>query len=217
MVIRAAAVAAFWIAAGFLSGGVMYCSFLPKLFCGVDTAAMSDDKNPGAANVFSGCGIVMGMICLLADIAKGFLPVFLAGRAMDETRLVFGLAVAAPVLGHAVGVFNRFRGGKCISTSFGVLLGVLPFTKIVFLLAVLYILFAAVIRIKPNRVCSIVTYSVFWALSAARFIYIGRFPFALACTLISATAILRHLPRRNTEAAAESAETEKAKAESRII
>lgn len=209
MVIKAAA-DVFWIAAGFFSGGVMYCSFLPRLLCGVDTAAASDDKNPGAANVFSGCGVAVGMLCLFADIFKGFLPVFLAGKAMDETALVFGLVVAMPVLGHAVGVFNRFRGGKCISTSFGVLLGVLPFTRIVFLLAGLYIVFAAVIRIKPNRVCSIVTYSLFGLLSAVRFIYLGRLSFALACAIISATAILRHLPRR-AESAAE-VESEKVKA-----
>ena len=188
----------------------MYCSFLPRLLCGVDTAAASDDKNPGAANAFSGCGVAVGMLCLFADIFKGFLPVFLAGKAMDETALVFGLVVAMPVLGHAVGVFNRFRGGKCISTSFGVLLGVLPFTRIVFLLAGLYIVFAAVIRIKPNRVCSIVTYSLFGLLSAVRFIYLGRLSFALACAIISATAILRHLPRR-AESVAE-VESEKVKA-----
>ena len=198
------------IAGGFLLGGVMFSRALPKLLTGKDVCALRTDKNPGAANVFAVCGVPMGLLCLALDMLKAYLPVSLAAQHLDTQSVWFALALAAPVLGHAVGVFNRFRGGKCISTSFGVLLGVLPFTRIVFLLAGLYIVFAAVIRIKPNRVCSIVTYSLFGLLSAVRFIYLGRLSFALACAIISATAILRHLPRR-AESVAE-VESEKVKA-----
>lgn len=42
----------FYILFGFLSGSIFYCRLVPMLLVGKDVCALSDDKNPGAANVF---------------------------------------------------------------------------------------------------------------------------------------------------------------------
>ena len=92
----------------------------------------------------------------------------------QEKNLLFSLVMIAPVLGHAVGMFLSFRGGKSIATTFGVMIALLPVSKIGILLAVIYIVLAGIIRIKPNRKCSIITFSIFGAISPVILTYYNR-------------------------------------------
>lgn len=108
---------------GFLSGSVMYSYYLPLVFCHVDIIKESEDHNPGMANAALYGGRVIGGICLVLDVLKGFLPVFISARVLDSANPLFGLAVAAPVLGHAFTPLMRFHGGKAISPAFGALIG----------------------------------------------------------------------------------------------
>ena len=66
--------------------------------------------------------------------------------------------LAAPVAGHIFPVFHRFRGGKGIAVSFGVLLGLYPYMKPVLLLACCFLLFSFVIVITPNYHKTFATY-----------------------------------------------------------
>lgn len=182
----------FRIALGFFSGSVMYCAFLPKLLCGKDPAALSDDRNPGAANVFTHCGVVIGLLCLLLDLLKGFVPVWFAAKTLDTHNLAFALVMLAPVLGHAIAPLNHFHGGKCITASFGVLLAVLPQTRAVFFLAGLYIFFAAVVRMRSNRRMSILVFGLFGLCAGLLLLLTARASLGLGCAAVSATAIVRH-------------------------
>ena len=181
-----------WIVAGFFLGSVMFCRLLPKWILKKDIEQISEDGNPGAANVFLHCGIPMGMVCLLLDMLKSFVPVYTAERVLDEQKIAFAAVMIAPVLGHAVGVFNHFRGGKCIASSFGEVLALLPLTRVGLWLAGLYILFAGVVRIRPNRRCSMITYSLFGLISGTVLTLQGKISLALGFVGISAIAILRH-------------------------
>ena len=179
--------------AGFLLGSILFCSRLPRRLCGVDIAAESADHNPGAANVFSLCGVPLGLLCLLLDMLKGALPVFLAQQKVYTPDVRFALVMTAPVLGHALGLFDHRKGGKCIATSFGVLIGILPISPVGFVLAALYILFSTVCKIEPDRDRSIVTFTLFALLGGCLSLYRGQPSIALGCVLISAIAALRHL------------------------
>ncbi len=90
--------------------------------------------NVGATNVFRVVGRVPGATVLSIDIAKGFLAVWwIAGtfHGLSPTpiinlnfyRILMGLAT---IIGHNWSIFLRFKGGKGIATSFGVLLGICP-------------------------------------------------------------------------------------------
>ena len=181
------------LAGGFLSGSILYSRILPLLLTGKDVSAESDDRNPGAANAFMTCGPAIGALCLLLDVGKGLLPVLLARRFLDPAEPLFALIVIAPVLGHAVAPFNRFHGGKCIATSFGVLLGLLPQCLAVVALAVLYIVFSTVIRVRPHRRRSILVYALFAVIMVPLLLYAGKLSYALGCAGISVTVIWRHL------------------------
>ena len=198
----------FYIALGFLSGSIFYCRLLPMLLMHRDVCALSPDKNPGAANVFVHCGVPMGLLCLTLDMAKGALPVVLALRVIDPARLAFAAVMAAPVLGHALGVLNGGHGGKCIAVIFGVLIALLGITPLGFVLAGIYILLAGILRVRPNGKCSVLTFSLFALCALGMGIVSGQYAVTLGAMAISAVSIVCHMKSAAALHAAEEAQTE---------
>ncbi len=66
-------------------------------------------------------GPTMGALVFLLDIAKGSAAVLLAGYLSDSSLIELGAAFMA-VVGHNFPVFLRFKGGKGVATSAGVLI-----------------------------------------------------------------------------------------------
>ncbi len=193
--------AVYWlllIMGGFLFGGVMFCERIPRRFANKDIYEISVDNNPGAFNVFKHCGKKIGGICLFLDVMKGTVPVLIASLLMDADNIAYTMTVIAPVFGHAVGLFNKLRGGKGIATSFGVMLGMIPVTWIgIVSLVVLYLLFSFVIKINPASKRSVVVYALN-ALVCGIVITVVGMPFAaVGCVGISAVVIVRFLCVKN--------------------
>lgn len=178
---------------GFLSGSILFCKRIPRRVKKIDICALSKDGNPGAANVFVHCGVPMGMGCLLLELFKGFAPTFAATMFMGSDHPLFSLVVIAPALGHAIAPFDRFKGGKCIAVIFGVLLGTVTETWTGWILVGLYIFFFAVVRLKPNRVCSLVTYTLFAVSAPLILFWNGQFPLGIGYSLLAFIAITKHL------------------------
>lgn len=192
----------FCVIGGFLFGSVQFCRIIPRLVKKVDVCALSDDGNPGAANAFKLCGVGVGSICLILDVLKGFAPTFAAIMFLPVNNAFFSLVMFAPVLGHAVGIFNDFNGGKCIATSFGVVFATFFLTRIGVILAVTYIVVVGLLRTE-HRTGSIITFSIF-AVSAFVVGFIIGMPFVgVGFALISAAAIIKHLPGRKSGEAAD--------------
>lgn len=187
-----------FIFGGFLFGSILFSKIFFKITTDKDIFSESADHNPGAYNVFTSCGAVIGLLALLCDMLKGFLPVFIARRYAGTESLLFALVMLAPVLGHAIGIFDRFQGGKSIATAFGVQIAMIAINWSVLLLAGLYILFSTLIPIRPNRVCSIVTFALFGILSACASVAFGQYSAALGNLLISATVVVKHIKREKT-------------------
>lgn len=80
--------------------------------------------NMGATNTFRVLGVKAGAIVTAADILKGTAATLLPLLAdADVNRLLIGVFA---VLGHTYPVFAKFRGGKAVATSAGIILGVNP-------------------------------------------------------------------------------------------
>jgi len=86
--------------------------------------------NVGATNVARTVGKTKGLLTLTADIAKGFIPVFVALRFGLSNTAVASVGVAA-FLGHLYPVFLKFQGGKGVATALGVLLALAPMATLV--------------------------------------------------------------------------------------
>ncbi len=112
--------------------GATPVGFLVARAKGVDIRT-EGSGNVGATNVGRVLGRKWGVLCFMLDVAKGFAPVFLATLLTRDTTLsgparqgVWLLAGLGAVLGHVLSFWLRFRGGKGVATSLGVVLGVWP-------------------------------------------------------------------------------------------
>jgi glycerol-3-phosphate acyltransferase PlsY len=81
--------------------------------------------NIGATNVWRTYGAKLGVPVMALDVAKGFVPAFLA--TIYVGHLAGMLAGGAAMLGHWRPLFMGFaRGGKVVATCGGAFLGVAP-------------------------------------------------------------------------------------------
>ncbi|MGD9613706.1 MAG: glycerol-3-phosphate 1-O-acyltransferase PlsY [Kiritimatiellia bacterium] len=83
--------------------------------------------NIGATNVFRCVGKGWGVLAFGLDAVKGFVPAFFFPRLLETAPPWLGLACGvAAVAGHNWPVWLKFKGGKGVSTSAGMLLGIAP-------------------------------------------------------------------------------------------
>ena len=90
--------------------------------------------NVGATNVFRAVGKVPGIIVLVIDFLKGFIavtviPLGIKGLypSLPLPPYVYILLGAAAIAGHIWTVFLKFKGGKGVATTAGVMAGLSPF------------------------------------------------------------------------------------------
>jgi glycerol-3-phosphate acyltransferase PlsY len=89
--------------------------------------------NVGATNVFRTIGKIPGIIVLIIDFLKGFLAVTLIPLCLRTIApemiippYVYILLGAAAIAGHIWTVFLKFKGGKGVATTGGVMAGLAP-------------------------------------------------------------------------------------------
>jgi acyl phosphate:glycerol-3-phosphate acyltransferase len=88
--------------------------------------------NVGGTNVTRTLGAAYGVITIIVDIIKGFIPVLVLYLIYPGDLVLLSVVSVAVVLGHDFPVYIKFKGGKGIAASFGVIIGValLPFVNI---------------------------------------------------------------------------------------
>lgn len=116
--------------------------------------------NIGSTNVFRTLGKKSGIICLILDLLKGFLPIFLTINLcrIEGTNPLLGvefltnlstplpkpeqffvqsiqvLTALAAILGHNYSPWINFKGGKGIATTGGALLALMPAAVVILVL-----------------------------------------------------------------------------------
>lgn len=115
----------------YLIGSIPTAYIFGRIFKGIDIREFGSG-NVGATNVFRVIGRVHGLIALVIDILKGFLCVsyaagfFLYLSPVQRPELYRVLVGMAAIAGHNWTVFLRFKGGKGVATSAGVVIGLVP-------------------------------------------------------------------------------------------
>jgi glycerol-3-phosphate acyltransferase PlsY len=79
--------------------------------------------NIGATNVMRSAGKILGILTLVGDVLKGFIPTFIAMR-LGVPEFVIALVGLAVFSGHLFPVFLKFKGGKGVATGAGVFLAI---------------------------------------------------------------------------------------------
>jgi len=128
----------------YLLGSIPFGLLVAKIFQAPDPRGLGSG-NLGAANLYRLLGPVAGLLTLLGDTLKGALPALLALHRLSPGpwhEAAVALVAAAAVLGHVFPLYLGFKGGKGVSTAFGVLLAVCPgagLSLILVYLAALYL------------------------------------------------------------------------------
>tara|TARA_B100000686_G_scaffold271976_1_gene288907 strand:- start:717 stop:1352 length:636 start_codon:yes stop_codon:yes gene_type:complete len=104
--------------AGYILGSIPVGLLLARIFGHGDIRAIGSG-NIGATNVLRTGNKPLAAVTLLLDGSKGAGAVLIAAIYGPDLALTAGLAA---VIGHIVPIWLKFRGGKGVATSLGVLL-----------------------------------------------------------------------------------------------
>ena len=111
----------YWILA-YLFGSLPFGLWITHLFKNVDVRD-GGSGHVGTTNTLRQAGWFAGVMVLILDLAKGYIPVYFALRAGLP---VWSLAITAGfvVIGHCWPLFANFRGGMGLAATGGTLLAV---------------------------------------------------------------------------------------------
>jgi len=114
----------------YLCGSLPFGLLIARAVAGIDIREKGSG-NIGATNVGRVLGAKWGIAALLLDALKGLLPVLLIPRCFAESDtgwfdLLSVVAGVSTVVGHMFPVWLKFRGGKGVATSLGVVLVLTP-------------------------------------------------------------------------------------------
>lgn len=155
--------------AAYFLGSIPSAVWIGKSFYGVDVREKGS-KNAGTTNTIRVLGLLPGLFVLGIDVFKGWLAVYLAkffGSSLAEMNhdyLVYYQSVIGifAVIGHALPIFARFKGGKGVATMLGVVIGL--FDKIIpLVLAVFVIVFILTHYISVSSMSAAVSFPVFYS------------------------------------------------------
>ena len=138
--------------------------------------------NLGATNTFRVLGMKAGTIVVLADILKGTIATLIPLIFdVEISRLFIGIFA---VLGHTYPLFARFKGGKAVATSGGVILGISPLLFIVMVVSFLTTLYISKYVSLASMITGIITIIVSF--------FIGDILLIIVVSLLTIFVFYRH-------------------------
>ncbi|HET6594102.1 MAG TPA: glycerol-3-phosphate acyltransferase [Anaerolineales bacterium] len=165
---------------GYLSGSLPFSVWVTRLAKGVDV------RNAGSGhatttNTIRQAGFGWGALVAILDVAKGFIPTFLAFRYSGDTWVIVFTA-ALVVVGHCWPLFGQFRGGMGLAPFAGALFVVNWVAVAIGLGLLLTLLFTLRHGARASVLTGILIAPVFWLFNLRDL----EFWIALACGLVIA-------------------------------
>lgn len=108
--------------ASYLFGGIPI-GLLVGRARGIEDIRKYGSGNIGASNVLRVIGVKAGVLVWVADALKGLAPVLVARYALHLPEIWVAAVALAALLGHCFSVYLRMTGGRGVSTSLGIALG----------------------------------------------------------------------------------------------
>ncbi|WP_058307710.1 glycerol-3-phosphate 1-O-acyltransferase PlsY [Gracilibacillus massiliensis] len=139
--------------------------------------------NLGATNTFRVLGVKAGIIVTVVDILKGtlaaVLPIIFQIEAVHP--LIVGIFA---VIGHSFPIFAKFKGGKAVATSSGVILGVNPLLFVIMICSFLVILYLTKYVSLASMLTGLITIIVS--------VVLQEFALTIVISILTAFVIYRH-------------------------
>ena len=125
----------FFIFLSYVIGAIPFGLIISRKTAGIDITRRGSG-NIGATNVARELGIKWGLLTLLLDLLKGFIPVIIVRNYITDVEDFFLIIVSLSVLlGHRFSPFLKFKGGKGVATAFGIFLALSPVSTLISMLA----------------------------------------------------------------------------------
>jgi glycerol-3-phosphate acyltransferase PlsY len=168
---------------GYLCGSLPFSIWITRRVKGVDVRD-AGSGHATATNTIRQAGFLPGILVLLLDLTKGFVPVWLALK-LAPYPWIPPLTAAFVVIGHCWPVFAQFRGGMGLSSAAGSLLAASPLAFLI--AAAILILLTLIIHhsaraglitglaVAPAFWILNLRGTVFWIAAAVGFVIAGRF------------------------------------------
>jgi glycerol-3-phosphate acyltransferase PlsY len=178
---------------GYLSGSLPFSIWVTRYAKNVDVR----DAGSGHAtttNTIRQAGFGWGALVALLDLAKGFIPTYLAAQYSNETWAV-ALTAALAVAGHCWPIFAQFRGGMGLAAFGGALLAVNWVSFVIGLGLLLTLLLTIRHGARASVVTGVLMAPIFWLLN----LHGMELWIALACGLVIAYRFLIDWNRKYRE------------------
>ena len=125
----------------YLLGSISFAVISSKIFSIPDPRSFGS-KNPGATNILRSGNKYAAFFTLIGDSLKGFIPVLYIlnqNFSMNELYLLSFMIL----LGHCYPITLKFKGGKGVATSLGILFALVPIVAFLVVLTwlIIYYLF----------------------------------------------------------------------------
>lgn len=162
-------------------GSIPFALVVGKVGYGIDIREHGSG-NLGGTNTFRTLGVKAGMIVTICDILKGTLAASLPILLGADIHPL--LAGTCAVVGHVYPIFAKFKGGKAVATSGGVLLFASPLLFGLMLFCFFLFLFLTKYVSLSSMLTGVVTtiYSIAF----------GDLPLIIAVSLLTAFVIFKH-------------------------
>lgn len=140
--------------------------------------------NIGATNVLRSSGLAVAILALIADMGKGVAGAWI-GSAYGGAEMA-AICSGAVLLGHCFSVFLKFRGGKGVATSAGVIGFLMP--GILGILALIVIIMVFITRyMSLGSIMAAIALPILTA-----FIFPKPMPYILLSLFMAVLVLYRH-------------------------
>jgi glycerol-3-phosphate acyltransferase PlsY len=144
----------------YLCGSLPFSIWLTRWKTGTDVRS-AGSGHATATNTIRQAGWAVGALVLVLDLAKGFLPVYLALRFQSPVWMVMLVAMMA-VIGHCWPVFAGFRGGMGLATTSGTMLAISPLAWLIGLGILIILMLLIKHAARAVVIAAVVIPSVYW-------------------------------------------------------
>ena len=114
---------------GYLCGSLPFAVWITRLGKGVDVRAAGSGQAT-ATNTIRQAGFLPGALVFILDVAKGFIPTWLALHYAPAAWIA-ALTAALAVVGHCWPLFAGFRGGMGLAPANGGMMAAFPFAILI--------------------------------------------------------------------------------------
>ncbi len=176
------------VAIGYVIGSIPFGLVLTRL-AGLGDIRAIGSGNIGATNVLRAGNKTLAAATLVLDGGKGALALAFVASDWGGVGLGWGsgsglIAGIAAVVGHNFPVWLKFRGGKGVATTLGVLLA--GFWPVGAAACATWLLAAVVFRTSSMAALAALVAAPFYAYG------LGSKPMALAAAILAALSVIRH-------------------------